>query len=64
MNHCPRVRLRQQEVVWQSLNHHEGFIISLVDGHTSYETIIEISAMGEQQTIKILARLVELGVIG
>ena len=28
MSHCPRVRLRQQELVWQSLNHHEGFIIS------------------------------------
>ena len=64
MSHCPRVRLRQQEVVWQSLNHHEGFIISLVDGNTSYDTIVEISGMGEQQTLMILSRLVELGVIG
>ncbi|MEE2787525.1 MAG: hypothetical protein VX589_09315 [Myxococcota bacterium] len=64
LSHCPRVKLRQQEVVWQSLNHHEGFMISLVDGQTPYESIIEISAMPRAEAIKILSRLVQLGVIG
>ena len=63
MSHCPR-SVASAGGGLAILNHHEGFIISLVDGNTSYETIVEISGMGEQQTLAILSRLVELGVIG
>lgn len=60
----PRVKLRPQEIIWQSLDHRAGFILSQVDGLTSYEDIIEISGMTELEATRVLARLVEHGVIG
>lgn len=64
LGHTPRVRLQQQEIVWQSLDHREGFILSQIDGRTSYEDVIQISGMDELDATRILARLVEHHVIG
>ncbi|MCA9537943.1 MAG: tetratricopeptide repeat protein [Myxococcales bacterium] len=64
LSRVPRVRLRQQEIVWQSLDHREGFLLSQVDGRTSFEEIVDISGMPELEATRILARLVEHGVIG
>ena len=64
LGHAPRVRLRQQEIVWQSLDHREGFILSQIDGRTSFEDVIQISGMDELDATRILARLVEHNVIG
>jgi len=64
LGHAPRVRLRQQEIVWQSLDHREGFILSQIDGRTSFEDVIQISGMDELEATRILARLVEHNVIG
>ncbi len=64
MQKRPRVKLRPQEVIWQSLDHRAGFLLSQVDGRTSYEDIIEISGMPILEATRILARLVEHGVIG
>ncbi|MCB9544038.1 MAG: hypothetical protein H6703_16545 [Myxococcales bacterium] len=64
LGRVPRVRLRQQEIVWQSLDHREGFILSQVDGRTTYQDIIDIAGMPELESTRILARLVDHGVIG
>ncbi|MCA9557879.1 MAG: hypothetical protein KC583_04865, partial [Myxococcales bacterium] len=64
MQRQPRVKLRPQEVMWQSLDHRAGFLLSQVDGMTSYEDIIEISGMPVLEATRILARLVEHGVVG
>jgi len=61
---CPRLRLRPQEIIWQSMDHRAGFIVSQVDGQTTYEDIIEISGLPELEATRILARLVDQGVIG
>ena len=60
----PSVKLRPQEIIWQSLDHRAGFVLSQVDGQTSYEEIMDISGMSELDATRILARLVEHGVIG
>jgi hypothetical protein len=60
----PRLRLRPQEIIWQSLDHRAGFLVSQVDGQTTYEEIIEISGLNELEATRILARLVDQGVIG
>ncbi len=64
MRRAPKVKLRPQEIIWQSLDHRAGFVLSQVDGMTSYEDIVEISGMEELEATRILARLVEHGVIG
>jgi len=64
LQRAPRVKLRPQEIIWQSLDHRAGFILSQVDGLTPYEDIVEISGMSELEATRVLARLVEHGVIG
>jgi curved DNA-binding protein CbpA len=41
----------------------EGFIISRMDGRTNVEHIISMSGMGREETVKILERLIERGII-
>jgi hypothetical protein len=41
----------------------EAFVVSLVDGRTSVEMILDLSAMPEGETLTILTRLLKLGVI-
>jgi hypothetical protein len=64
LSRAPAVKLRPQEIIWQSLDHRAGFVLAQVDGRTSYEDIIEIAGMGELEATRILARLVRHGVIG
>lgn len=64
LSHRPRVKMRPQEIVWQSLDHRAGYIMSQCDGLTTYQEIIDISGLGELETTRILARLVEQKVIG
>ena len=60
----PRVLIAPDQISWQSFDHRAGFFLSQVDGGTSYEDLIEISGMTRAEAIKILAQLVEQGVIG
>lgn len=64
LTRMPRVKLRPNEIIWQSLDHRAGFLISQVDGRTTFEDIIEISGMSELDATRMLARLVEFGIIG
>ena len=57
------LKLRQSEFIWQKLTHTEGFVLSQIDGETSYSDIVEIVGMGEHECAEILARLLELGII-
>ncbi len=64
LSKVPKLKLRPQEIIWQSLDHRAGFVLAQVDGMTCYEDIIEIAGMSEIEATRILARLVEHGVIG
>lgn len=64
LTHCPAIRLRPQDIIWQSFDHRAGFLLSQVDGQTSYEDIVDISGMPELEATRLLAGLVEQGVIG
>ncbi|MEE2756284.1 MAG: hypothetical protein VYA30_06470 [Myxococcota bacterium] len=63
LRQCPRLKVTQQEYVWQSLSHVEGFVLSLVDGQTSYGDIVDIAAMPEAESLKTLVKLLELEII-
>lgn len=60
----PRVKLNPDQISWQEFDHRAGFFTGEVDGQTSYEDLISISAMPREQALKILAQLVASGVIG
>src|SRR5262245_33593423 len=45
------------------LSPQEGWVLSRVDGHTSFGELCLITGLGEEQTIEILRRLSERGLI-
>jgi hypothetical protein len=64
LDRSPRIRMRAQDIMWQALDHRAGFLLSQVDGRTTFDEIIEIAGLSELDATRILARLVEHGVIG
>jgi hypothetical protein len=64
LTRMPRVKLRPEEIIWQALDHRAGFLLSQVDGRTSYEDLIEIAGMSEVEATRTLARLVDYELIG
>lgn len=59
----PELAVSQDQVRWLALDHREGFILSLVDGATSIEEIIDIAGMSRLDVLKTLAGLKEADVI-
>ena len=59
----PLVQVPQHEIVWHKLDHRAGFLLSRIDGMLSYADIVDISGMTRFETMRILAQLVEQGVI-
>jgi tetratricopeptide (TPR) repeat protein len=60
---APQVRARADEVLWLNLDHRAGFLLAQVDGATSWEDLFALSGLPRLETARILARLVEDGVI-
>ena len=52
-----------REVSLLPLDHREGFLLSLVDGVTSIETILDVCAMPADEALEILNSLVDRGVL-
>lgn len=59
----PRVMLRADEIVWLNLDHRAGFVLSQIDGTLSIEDLYDISSLERLDTARILADLVDQGVI-
>jgi hypothetical protein len=51
------------EVRWLGLDHREGFLLSLVDGCTSVEEIVDLSGMPRHEALRLLAELLEGGAV-
>lgn len=64
LSSSPRVLTSPDEVIWMNMHHRAGFVLSQVDGELSYEDIAAISGMSRFETFRILAELVQNGVIG
>jgi len=63
LRRSPRVLTRPDEVIWMNLHHRAGFVLAQVDGTVTYEDLAEISGMSRLETYRILAELVQNGVI-
>jgi len=59
----PRVVLRPDEILWLNIDHRAGFLLSQIDGKLTVEDLYALSGMSRMQTAKILAELLEAGVI-
>ena len=59
----PRVLLKDDEIIWLNLDHRAGFVLAQIDGTVSFEDLFAVSGMAHLDTARILAQLVDEGVI-
>lgn len=59
----PRVALKEDEIIWLNLDHRAGFVLAQIDGTVTFEDLFAVSGMSRLDTARILAQLVEQGVI-
>ncbi len=59
----PRVRLKEDEVIWLNLDHRAGFMLAQIDGTLSFEDLFSVSGMSRLDTARILAQLLDQRII-
>jgi hypothetical protein len=59
----PVVVLSQDELRWLTIDHKAGFILSLVDGNSTVETLLDASGMTEIDALRLLSELVQQRII-
>jgi hypothetical protein len=59
----PRVAVRAPALQALPLDHRGGFLLSRVDGKSSVETILDVSAMPREEVFDLLVALADAGII-
>ena len=59
----PKVILKQDEIIWLNLDHRAGFVLAQIDGSVTFEDLFEVCGMSRLDTARILAQLIDEGVI-
>ncbi len=57
------VRVAGADVRWLGLDHRAGFLLSLVDGTTTVEEIVDVSSMPKHEALRLLAELLEASAV-
>jgi hypothetical protein len=63
LDRVPVVMVARDQLRWLSIDHKAGFVLSLVDGVSSLEMIIDVSGMPELETLRILSELAQQRII-
>ena len=63
LSHVPAVKVPSHEILWQDMDHRQGFLLSRIDGMLTYEDIIDISGMDDFEVCRALVILKKDGVI-
>ncbi len=61
---CPRILLKEDEIIWLNLDHRAGYVLSQIDGRIAFGDLFDISPMSRLDTARILSQLIDEGVIG
>jgi len=63
MDRVPLVMVPRDQLRWLSIDHRAGFVLSLVDGVSSLEMILDVSGMPELDALRILTELAQQRII-
>jgi tetratricopeptide (TPR) repeat protein len=63
LGRVPTVKLQPDDIIWLNLDHRAGFVLAQIDGSVSYEDLFALSGMTRLDTARILAQLLDEGVI-
>lgn len=58
-----RVAISADQLRWLSVDHKAGFVLSLIDGSSTLDEILDMSGMPQLDALRILTELLERGVI-
>jgi hypothetical protein len=64
LTRAPRQLVPPDEVVWMSMHHRAGFLLSQIDGTLSFNDLIDVAGIRRLDAVRILATFVGNGVIG
>jgi hypothetical protein len=59
----PQIAVPPDQIRWLSLDHKSGFLLSLIDGMSRIEEILDVSGMPELDALRILFELLQQNVI-
>ena len=63
LDRVPIVVVPRDQLRWLSIDHRAGFVLSLVDGVSSLEMVLDVSGMPLLDVLRILYELVQQRVI-
>ena len=63
LDRVPMVMVARDQMRWLSIDHRAGFVLSLVDGVSSLEMILDVSGMPELDALRILSELAQQRII-
>jgi hypothetical protein len=63
LDRIPNVIVARTHMRWLSIDHRAGFILSLVDGHSTVEMILDVSGMPRLDALRILHELVQQRIV-
>ena len=59
----PWLMMSHAELVKLPLDHHEGFLLSLIDGRTTVAQLVDVAAMPRHRVLLVLARWAAMGIV-
>ncbi len=59
----PVVVVPQAQMQWLSIDHRAGFVLSLIDGFSTLEMVIDVSGMQKLDALRILHALVQQRIV-
>ncbi len=63
LDRVPMVVVPRTQMRWLSIDHRAGFILSLIDGQSSVEMILDVSGMPKLDALRILHELVQQKIV-
>jgi hypothetical protein len=63
LDRAPMVVVPRTQMRWLSMDHRAGFILSLIDGSSSIEMILDVSGMPKLDALRILHELVQQKIV-
>ncbi len=63
LDRVPMVVVPRTQMRWLSMDHRAGFILSLIDGQSSVEMILDVSGMPKLDALRILHELVQQKIV-
>jgi hypothetical protein len=63
LRRVPLVAIGPEQLRWLSLDHRAGFLLSLVDGRSTFDEVLDMSGMSDLEALRLLVQLLEQNVI-